>query len=250
MMRGLRYGGSWRTVSAPADRHSTSSANNPMKLYFDSHLQGRGIWKWEHYFDVYQRHFQKYVGRDVHILEIGVYSGGSLEMWRSYLGDKCQIHGVDLESACKVYENGYTRIDIGDQSDRLFWRRFRELNPVIDIVVDDGSHMPNHQIAALEEMLPHLQPGGVYLVEDVQGERTGFSAYVHGLAVKLNAFDEVGNVDPNISAVCRPAGLQAEVDSVHLYPYVAVIEKRASPATEFVCRTRGTEWQPFLEFKA
>jgi len=39
------------------------------------------------------------------MLEIGVLSGGSLEMF----GAKCYIYGVDIQEACKVYENEHTK---------------------------------------------------------------------------------------------------------------------------------------------
>src|SRR5437868_5558043 len=55
---------------------------NPLQSYFDAYKEGPGIWKWMHYFDIYQRHFSKFVGREVHVLEVGIYSGGSLAMWK------------------------------------------------------------------------------------------------------------------------------------------------------------------------
>lgn len=57
-----------------------SSSTNPLWEYFQAHKEGRGIFKWEHYFEIYHRHFARFVGRKVNVLEIGVYSGGSLEM--------------------------------------------------------------------------------------------------------------------------------------------------------------------------
>lgn len=44
--------------------------------YFVTHNTGPGIWKWLHYFDIYHRHLQKFRGKEVNILEIGIYSGG------------------------------------------------------------------------------------------------------------------------------------------------------------------------------
>src|SRR5262245_23245078 len=63
--------------------------SNPLKAYFDSHTEGNGIWKFIHYFDIYTRHLAKFVGTDVRIMEVGVYSGGSLAMWRDYFGSNC-----------------------------------------------------------------------------------------------------------------------------------------------------------------
>jgi hypothetical protein len=56
----------------------------------------------------------------VHILEIGVFGGGSLEMWRNYFAPKCHVYGVDIEPACKSYEQERTKIFIGDQADPGF----------------------------------------------------------------------------------------------------------------------------------
>jgi hypothetical protein len=58
--------------------------------------------------------------------------------------------------------------------------------PTLDIVIDDGGHEPEQQIASLEELLPFLQPGGAYFCEDVHGMYNEFASYVHGLGHKLN----------------------------------------------------------------
>jgi len=97
----------------------------------------------------------------VHVLEIGIYSGGSLEMWRDYFGPKARIYGVDIEPACRVYESDSVNIFIGDQGDRQFWQ-FRRKVPALDIVIDDGDHNPEHQIVSVEELLPFLRPDRVY----------------------------------------------------------------------------------------
>ena len=48
-------------------------------------------------------------------LEVGVYSGGSLEMWKRYFGEHATIHGVDIQEACRVYEADGVHIHVGDQ---------------------------------------------------------------------------------------------------------------------------------------
>src|SRR6185437_3589006 len=149
------------TPIAPAE------TSNTLLEYFNSHTEGRGIWKFLHYFPIYERYFSQFRGKEVHILEIGIYSGGSLEMWREYFGPRCSVYGVDIEPNCKTYENSSVRVFIGDQSDRTFWKDFKKQVPILDIVIDDGGHEPEQQIATLEELLPHLRPGGIYLCEDI-----------------------------------------------------------------------------------
>ncbi len=142
------------TVKTTQQPHS-----NDLQKFFDSRKQGPGIWKWNHYFEIYDRHFRQFRGQEVHLLEIGVYSGGSLDMWRDYFGSKAVIYGVDIEPACRIYEKDGVKIFIGDQGDRSFWREFRRKVPTLDIVIDDGSHQSEHQIVSVEELLPFLRPG-------------------------------------------------------------------------------------------
>src|SRR6266851_3385960 len=140
---------------ARSGKHEDSDGtSNRLRAFFNEHHTGRGIWKWDHYFDIYDRHFKNFRGRDVVIVEIGIYSGGSLEMWRDYFGANCRIIGVDIEPACKVYESNSVRVFIGDQADREFWKRLKQEVGTVDIVIDDGGHASQQQIITLEEMLP------------------------------------------------------------------------------------------------
>jgi hypothetical protein len=205
------------------------------------------VWKFRHYFDVYHRHLQKFVGKEVHIVEIGVYSGGSLGMWRQYFGEKCHVYGVDIEAACKVYEEGSVKIFVGDQADRGFWRSFRENVPRVNIVIDDGGHLPEQQIVSIEELLPFLQQGGVYICEDITGANNGFSLYINGLIQNLNSYDCRFGIDNSERYQYSPAfAFQSIIHSVHVYPFISVIEKRDMRVGEFVAPKHGTEWQPFL----
>jgi hypothetical protein len=222
---------------------------NPLRSFFNARTEGRGIWKWEHYFDIYHRHLERFRGREVHVMEIGVYSGGSLEMWCDYFGPDARIYGVDVEPACRAYDGGQTKIFIGDQADKNFWRQFRNDVPVLDVVIDDGGHLPEQQITSLQELLPHLRGGGVYICEDVHGAGNEFFAHAQKLADQLNAFESV-KLDPEDNSrriSCATTPFQSTVSGFHLYPFVVVIEKSEVPVGEFVAPKHGTAWQPFLK---
>ena len=75
------------------------------------------IHKWQHYFEIYERHFTPFRGKAVKVLEIGVYKGGSLAMWRSYFGSGSIIVGLDIDPTCKQFEKAFDNIHvrIGDQ---------------------------------------------------------------------------------------------------------------------------------------
>lgn len=137
-----------------------------LRWYFD-HNDGRLIHKWLHYFPIYERHLAPFRGRRVRLLEIGVSQGGSLQMWRRHLGRRASIVGIDLEP--RVAGLGEPGIDVlvGDQSDPVFLQSLVDRYGSFDIVIDDGSHLPAHQIASLELLWPHVSDGGIYVVEDL-----------------------------------------------------------------------------------
>jgi hypothetical protein len=221
---------------------------NPLRDFFENRKEGPGIWKWNHYFDIYDRHFRKFRGQDVHVLEIGIYSGGSLDMWLDYFGPKATIYGVDVVPECRVYERDRVKIFIGDQADRLFWRETRKNAPSFDVVIDDGGHQTEQQIASFEELFAYMRPGGVYLCEDVIEAFNPFASYVHGLGHKLNEWllTESSPHDSERRLVCNCTPFQSAVDSIHLYPFVTVLERNSCMRTELRAPQRGTQWQPHL----
>jgi hypothetical protein len=227
-------------------RSDQSDRSNPLYEFFNRNLTGPGLWKWHHYFDVYHRHLAKFRGSSANVLEIGVYSGGSLRMWREYFGATATIHGVDIEPACKVYEGPSTRIAIGDQGDPDFWRGFKATTPLLDVVIDDGSHVASDQITSLTELLPHMRPGGVYLCEDVFRPENEFVRFVWEIASSLYEYRETERSTPS-TQVFHATGWQTSIESVAIYPFVAIVTKSPKPVSEFVCAKHGTEWQPFFD---
>ena len=227
------FADTWTTSTTTTEAPERS---NPLSEWFDAHHVGRGILKWRHYFSLYHCHFQRFIGREVHMVEIGIYSGGSLDMWKAYFGPRLRLYGVDIAPACQCYEDERTKVFIGDQADRTFWKSFRTQVPRVDIVLDDGGHQHQQQIVTLEELLPHLQPGGVYACEDIHSVDNAFAAYVGALSTRLHALG-------------HPTPFQRDVKAVHLYPYMALIERRSGIPKPFAVDRHGTEWEPFSVMK-
>jgi hypothetical protein len=241
---GMKFGCSLADFLTFPPPFNGEEPQNPLQDYFMAYKAGPGIHKWTHYLDIYHRHLEKFRNRDVHLVEIGVFSGGSLKMWREYLGAKTLVYGVDIDPACRIYENESTTIYIGNQGDRQFWRMFKAKVPRIDVVIDDGSHFAWEQILTFTELFPVLSPGGVYICEDIHGDGHGFTSFIHGLADSLNSGHFTEDDDhPERCQLIKANGAQAVVHSISLYPLIAVVEKRKAGLPELIGAKHGNEWR-------
>jgi len=225
----------WSNVTPPevqSNRHYLRGAA-PLERYFDNLREGPGLVKWRHYFGIYEQHLARFRGTDVHLAEVGVYSGGSLRMWRHYLGPRAKLFAIDISPATRIYERNphygnAERVFIGDQASPAFWARFRREVPRLDVLIDDGGHSALQQWATLDCIFPHLSVGGVHLIEDV------FSR-----DLSRQVFDKYAS-NP---MVWHPAVAQV---TFHNF-FVVALEKLPANATQRVAKAiekHGTLWQP------
>lgn len=202
---------------------------NNLRKYFDQN-EGKLIHKWNHYFDIYEKHFNKYVGKEIVVLEIGVFHGGSLQMWKNYFGNKAKIYGVDINPRCKELEEDNVEIFIGSQSDRNFLRELKEKIPPIDILIDDGGHNMKQQIITFQELYDHVKEDGTYLCEDVHTSyeiaygggykrRRTFIEFSKNLIDSLNAFHSE-------QWALKENSFTRSIDSIHFYDSVVIFEKQ------------------------
>lgn len=128
---------------------------------------------WPHYMEAYHNHMHRFRSTDpnnkVVFMEVGVQYGGKIPLLRDYFGPGFTYIGVDINEKTKIFgENAdWIHIEIGDSSDREFLRSLKKKYPHIDIFLDDGGHKMHQQMVTIEEMLPHVQPEGVFLCEDL-----------------------------------------------------------------------------------
>ncbi|MBO0925283.1 class I SAM-dependent methyltransferase [Cellulomonas sp. zg-ZUI199] len=141
-------------------------SENPLYAYFLANRAGGVLHKWPHYFPIYHRHLERFRGRPVRVLEIGVYRGGGLAMWRQYFGPEAVIVGADIDEAAARATAGRFVVELGDQSDPAFLRRLHERHGPFDVVIDDGGHTMEQQIVTAQTLFPLINDGGVLLVED------------------------------------------------------------------------------------
>lgn len=106
------------------------------------------------------------------LLEIGVYSGSSLNMWSdyfNYIRVKNNIVGIDLNPSAIIAQSSERNIvvEIGDQTDVAFLNHIAGKYGPFDIIIDDGSHACEHQQKSFTFLFKFLKSGGIYIIEDV-----------------------------------------------------------------------------------
>lgn len=214
---------------------------NPLRRYFLEN-SGRLIHKCDHYFDIYHRHFARFRGRPVRVLEIGVYHGGSLEMWRDYFGPEAEIVGMDIDPRTAALAGPGVEIVIGSQEDRDFLRSFRQRYPAFDIIIDDGGHTMGQQIATFEELYGHVKADGVFLAEDLctsywpeyGGGSRGVGSFIEYTKQLIDRLHAWHSKDASLAV----DEFTRTTDSLHYYDSILVIEKGRHP--EPVSHMTGT----------
>jgi hypothetical protein len=85
-------------------------------------------------------------------------------MWRDYF-PYARLIGFDIDDFGSVSLSN-CRILQGDMSSREDLSQLFALGP-FDIVIDDASHASAHQQIALACLFPHVTPGGLFFIEDL-----------------------------------------------------------------------------------
>lgn len=147
-------------------KHALSAASNDFERLYYEHA-GNLIFKWHHYLEIYDRHLAAWRNRPLRLLELGVLHGGSLQLWRKYLGAEATIFGIDIDDRCADLASNGCEVRIGSQDDEQFLSSVVAEMGGIDIVVDDGSHIASHQRASFKHLFPQVSVGGLYFVEDL-----------------------------------------------------------------------------------
>ncbi|SFL48484.1 class I SAM-dependent methyltransferase [Methylorubrum salsuginis] len=222
-------------------------ATNPAEAAFFAQ-DDRIATKWHHYLEIYDRHLSRYRGKPVRVLELGVYQGGSLQMWRRYFGPEAVIHGLDINGGCRQIEDEQPdlRLHLGSQADQALLKRIVEEMGGIDVVIDDAGHVSPEQILSFETLYPLMAPDGVYIVEDLHasywpefggGLRApgAFMEYAKHLLDRLHA-RYVLEPEP----FTRDPGFADATHGIAFYDSMVVFERRRKPSPRSLTVGRRT----------
>lgn len=102
------------------------------------------------------------------VVEIGIYNGASLRMWRDYFPNALVL-GADIDPATFVHNEHRIKSYFVDQSQRKSLQQLEgSFEGDVDLFIDDGSHQSGHQMLTLGYFLPRMKVGGIFILEDLQ----------------------------------------------------------------------------------
>lgn len=120
-----------------------------------------------HFTDIYEAFLSPLRKSARNVLEIGVWKGASLRMWRDYFPD-AHVHGWDI-AGVDLGDESHISVQVVDQCNReqliLAARSAGVLR--YDLIVDDGGHHMDQQQTSLAVLFNWLRPGGIYILEDL-----------------------------------------------------------------------------------
>jgi len=121
-----------------------------------------------HYVRSYEEYFRPLLDQDIRLLELGIFKGGSLLLWRDYF-ERGLIVGLDVQPVKLADPTGRIRIYQGKQQDKKLLDQIAlETAPDgFDVIIDDCSHIGELTRLSFWHLFDnHLKPGGLYVIED------------------------------------------------------------------------------------
>jgi hypothetical protein len=208
---------------------------------------------WHGYTEPYRRHIGPLRFRRNVILEIGVGGyrdekvWGSLHLWRDYL-PRSIVVGIDIEEK-NVRLGSRVRFFRADQANTNDLQRVVDVVGMPNIVIDDGSHRGTDVFTTFAYLFPRMPENSLYIIEDLH--TSYWPLFGGGVPAPENSavglvrclVDSIQAGDPTFRWLAhrhrpRPAAWFEGVQSVDVYPGMAVISKRRSTWRDLLRVTR------------
>ena len=143
---------------------------NKSSLNLDGHRSG--------YTSFYNLILNHLINKDCQIAEIGIEKNASAKMWRRYfLKASIDCFEIDQEKinfakTHKLKKVKYYYIDVG--SKQIIINQFKKNKKKYDLIIDDSTHLFDHQINIIFGVYKFLKSGGILIIEDIYKFRKGY----------------------------------------------------------------------------
>lgn len=166
---------------------------------------------------VYELLLRAYRSQPINLLELGLCveksrRGGSdrhvrrlpsVEMWKAYF-PLATVYGFDICDFAR-FEDGRFRFVRGDAGRAEDVSRLSALGVAFDVIIDDASHASYHQLLAFSLLFRVLEPGGLYIIEDLHWQPRESERTLPPTATMASILEQIG------SGAALPAGLPIDI---------------------------------------
>jgi hypothetical protein len=181
-----------------------------------------------HQYDkIYPKFIEKFRNHKISILEIGIDEGKSYKVWSDYF-TIADIFGLDKG---KQFKTDRGEVFLGDQSNmndlELISEHIKSINDNCKLIVDDGSHIPEHQISTFFYLFEKLlKPGGVYIIEDIECSYWEPNSHIYGYRIgHLNIVDFFTKLNHEVNWRYNKLSNQLDIASITFGPNCIIITK-------------------------
>jgi len=145
------------------------------------------------YVRIYEEILAPYRELSGNVLEIGLFNGNSLRMWEQYFTN-ASVYGIDcsetphggMADLRQMIATGKHNIHIMDgTSEEQIEKEFAGIK--WNVVIDDGSHLLEHQLSTVGIFANRLSENGIIILEDIQDiekDRWAFEALTNKFIVE------------------------------------------------------------------
>ncbi len=130
------------------------------------------------YTGLYYLLFSQFQNKELVIAELGIEKNASTKLWRDFFINS-EIHGFEFEE--KKLKNAlndnlpntfYHKIDSGNPES--IKNAFEKTGKKFDIILDDSTHLFEHQINIIYNSHNYLKENGILIIEDIYKYKSGY----------------------------------------------------------------------------
>lgn len=138
----------------------------------------------------------------------------SLRAWRAFF-PRATLYGYDINDF-SFFTQDRTFTFRGDQSSPEDIERFLDTfeSPGFRLILDDGSHASSHQQVSLAKLFDAVEPGGMYVIEDLHWQPFGEARTTLEI---LTRFIETGRISSPFISASDAERLEREIGEVRIY---------------------------------